>query len=125
MSARGEKRFLTDAGSPPHVTDVAETCPKIPALTAQHTRCGKARCRCTDGRLHGPYHYLRWREGAIHRRRYVRAADVPLVRAILETRREDRRLDRLALALSMRSWRELAAWVTQYEARLREEREQP
>ena len=67
---------------------------------------------------------LRWREGAIHRRRYVRPADVPAVRAILEKRRERRHAERLALALSLRSWRELSSWVAEYEAQLRAEREQ-
>lgn len=125
MTARGEKRFLTDAGSRPRVTEVAETFPKIPALVVQSTRCGKVRCRCQAGNPHGPYHYLRWREGTVQRRRYVRAVDVPAVRAILEKRRDERRLDRLALVLSLRSWRELAQWVAEYEARLREERERP
>lgn len=123
MSARAEKRFLPGADSPPRATEVAETLHKIPALLTTWTRCGKPRCRCREGHLHGPYHALHWREGAIQRRRYVRAADVPAVRAILETRREDRRLDRLALALSLRSWRELAQLVEDAEARLREERE--
>ena len=80
-------------------------------------------CRCNAGQLHGPYHALHWREGTIQRRRYVRAADVPAVAAILEQRREQRRAERLAHALSLRSWRELARLVEEYEARLREERE--
>lgn len=122
--ARGEKRFLTGDSSAPAVKDIAETFPKIAALVVQFTRCGKPNCRCTAGHLHGPYHYLRWREGTIQRRRYVRAADVPAVRAILETRREQRRTERLALSLSMRDWRELGEWVAAYEARLREQEEQ-
>ena len=123
MSARSAKRFLPDAGARPRVTDVAETLHKIPVLLTTWTRCGKPRCRCRDGRLHGPYHALHWRDGGIQRRRYVRAADVPAVRAILEERRKARRSERLALARSMRSWRELAQWVADYEARLREEQE--
>ena len=123
MITLAKKRFLPDPGSAPAATEVAETCPKIPALTAQRTRCGKPNCRCRDGRLHGPYRYLRWRDGPIQRRRYVRAGDVPAVRAILEKRRDARRLDRLALSLSLRSWRDLSRWVAEYEARLREERE--
>jgi len=122
VSTHGEKRFLTDAGSAPAVTELAETFPKIPALVAHGTRCGKPNCCCTRGLLH-PTHYLRWREGTVQRRRYVRAADVPAVRAILEKRRAERRAERLALALSLRSWRELGAWVAEYEARLREHRE--
>ena len=122
MSMPTEKRFLTIAGSARVATEIAKTCPKIPALTAQHTRCGKPHCRCTAGHLHGPYHYLRWREGSTHRRRYVRAADVPAVRAVLEQRREQRRAERLAFSMSLRSWRELTALVAEYEASLSGER---
>jgi hypothetical protein len=121
MKARSEKRFLTGDGSARAAIELAETFPKIPALVVQFTRCGKARCRCQAGTPHGPYHYLRWREGTTQRRRYVRAADVPVVRVILEKRREQRRTERLALALSMLSWRQLARLVEDYEARLEEE----
>jgi len=125
MSAHANKRFLTDASVARSGTDFAETLYKIPVLLTTWTRCGKPRCGCNDGRLHGPYYALHWREGTIQRRRYVRAADVAAVRAILETRREQRRAERLAHALSLRFWRELARLVEDYEARLREEREQP
>jgi hypothetical protein len=124
MSAHGKKRFLTGDHPTRAATELAETFPKIPALVVQFTRCGKARCRCTAGRLHGPYHYLRWREGTAQRRRYVRAPDVPAVRAVLEKRREQRATERLALALSLRSWRELSGWIAEYEARLHAERVQ-
>ena len=123
VSTHGEKRFLTDAGSAPAVTELAETFPKIPALVAHGTRCGKPNCCCTRGLLH-PTHYLRWREGTVQRRRYVRAADVPAVRAILEKRREHRRAERLVHALSLHSWRQLARLVQEFEARIHEEREQ-
>src|SRR3954454_17957592 len=118
MRATGEKRFLARADSARAATEVAETFPKIPALVIDYKRCGKAGCRCTAGTPHGPYHYLRWREGTVQRRRYVRATDVPAVHAILEKRREQRAAERLALAVSLRSWRELARWVAEYEASL-------
>jgi hypothetical protein len=123
MNARGEKRFLAGADSARGAPDIAETLYKIPALLTVWTRCGKPRCRCNAGRLHGPYHVLYWREGGTQRRRYVRAGDVPAVRAILEKRRGARRLERLLLARSLRSWRELAQLVEQFEARIAEERE--
>jgi hypothetical protein len=104
-------------------TEVAKTCPKIPALLPTWKTCGKAGCRCTAGRLHGPYHYLRWREGSVHRRRYVRPADVPAVRAILETRRDERRRERLDHAIGMMTWRQMARQLEAIEARIREERE--
>lgn len=67
-----------------------ETCrllPKIPpepgTLQAEYRRCGKPSCRCARGARHGPYVYLRWREGGRQRRRYVRAADADGNRAAL------------------------------------------
>ena len=123
MSPHAEKRFLINAEPARGATKIAKSLYKIPALLTTWTRCGKLRCRCREGHLHGPYHALHWRDGTIQRRRYVRAADVPAVRAILEKRREDRALERLAHALSMRSWRALAQRVAEYEARIQEERE--
>jgi hypothetical protein len=125
MSACREKRFLTGDGSALAVTEIAKSLYKIPTLLITWTRCGKPRCRCREGHLHGPYHALHWRDGTIQRRRYVRTTDVPVVRAILEKRREQRRAERLALALSLLSWRQLARLVEDYEARLEEEWERP
>jgi hypothetical protein len=124
MSANRNKRFLSDAGSARAATEIAKSLYKIPTLLTTWTRCGKPHCRCREGQLHGPYHALHWRDGAIQRRRYVRAVDVPAVQAILEKRREQRATERLALALSIRAWHELGAWVAAVEARLREHGEQ-
>ena len=44
-------------------------------------------CRCTRGRLHGPYWYLRWRTRGRQRRRYVPRKQVDATRAALEQRR--------------------------------------
>src|SRR5918995_4771050 len=123
MSANRNKRFLTGDGSVRAATEIAKTLYKIPALLTTWTRCGKPNCRCREGHLHGPYHALHWRDGAIQRRRYVRAADVPAVRAILEKRRAQHATERLVHALSLRSWRQLARLVEDYEARLHEERD--
>jgi hypothetical protein len=122
VSAHGEKRFLTDAEPARAATEIAKTLYKIPALLTTWTRCGKPHCRCREGQLHGPYHALHWRDGSVQRRRYVRSGDVPSVRAILEKRREERRAERLALALSMHSWRELARRIAEYDASLDRER---
>ena len=123
MSADSEKRFLAGDHSARAATEIAKSLYKIPALLTTWTRCGKPRCRCREGHLHGPYHALHWRDGTIQRRRYVRAADVPEVRAILEKRREQRATERLAMALSTRTWRELSGWIAAYEARLHAEGE--
>src|SRR5918995_6512535 len=99
MSANRNKRFLPGDHTARAATDIAKSLYKIPTLLTTWTRCGKPHCRCNEGQLHGPYHALHWRDGAIQRRRYVRTDDVPAVRAILEKRREQRRGERLALAL--------------------------
>lgn len=122
-TAPAKKRFLTGAGPARATHEVAETFPKIPALVVDYKRCGKAGCRCTTGMPHGPYFYLRWREGPIQRRRYVRASDVPAVRAILDKRRTERNLQRLAFALSLHSCHGLDRLVAEVEARLRAEGE--
>jgi hypothetical protein len=116
------KRFLADRATAPSVIELAETLYKIPTLLTTWTRCGKPKCRCTVGQLHGPYHALYWREGSIQRRRYVRAIDVPVVRAILLQRRAERRAERQAFALALGSWRELTNWIAEVEAILGGER---
>jgi hypothetical protein len=125
VSARTKKRFLCGAGAESDATEIAKSLYKIPTLLTTWTRCGKPICRCREGQLHGPYHALHWRDGTIQRRHYVRAPDVPVVRAILAERREQRRRERLILALSLRSWRQLARMVEDYEAHLNQEPERP
>ncbi len=115
------KRFLTDAGAASSARDVAKTLYKIPALLTTWTRCGKPNCRCTTGQRHGPYHALHWREGIVQRRRYVTAADVDAVRAILSKRRDERRRHRIEHALGLLTWRQLARQIEAYEAGLREQ----
>ena len=46
----------------------------------QWVRCGRTRCRCGRGELHGPYHYRFWREGGRLRKAYVRPAELEQVR---------------------------------------------
>lgn len=91
--------------------EVAETCPKIPALVAARTRCGRPTCRCARGELHAT-RYLRWREGGRHRRRYVRQADVADVEAVLAERRRERAVERM-------TWRQAARLLEQLDARYR------
>jgi hypothetical protein len=50
------------------------------ALCAQYVRCGKPRCRCSRGELHGPYHYLFLREDGKLIKRYVKKSEVETVR---------------------------------------------
>lgn len=43
------------------------------SLTEQTRRCGRPRCRCAEGRPHGPYAYFSPRRGGRVRLRYVPA----------------------------------------------------
>ena len=61
--------------------------PKTASLQEEWRRCGRATCRCRQGPPHGPYLYLRWREGARQRRRYVPREQVPAIREALEQHR--------------------------------------
>ena len=73
-------------------------------LIPQYVRCGKPGCRCSQGREHGPYWYLRFRrlERGVwtQRKRYVPAYDVDRVRNQL---RRNKARDRTAMALLGRS----------------------
>jgi hypothetical protein len=71
----------------------AEMLPKIlrlagsnGSLQAQRVRCGKANCRCARGELHEGYHYFFARIGGRQFKVYVRRADVPAVRAVIQAR---------------------------------------
>jgi hypothetical protein len=68
-------------------------------------RCGKPKCRCARGQLHGPYYYRCWREGGKLRKTYVRPAEVEQVRARCEARRRQRK----RVSAGLRLWRQMAA----------------
>ena len=61
--------------------------PKTGSLREEWRRCGKSTCRWARGTLHGPYWYLRWREGARQRRRYVPREQVTAIQDAIEQRR--------------------------------------
>src|SRR6266581_173708 len=58
--------------------------PKTGSLQEEWRRCGKSTCRCASGTLHGPYWYLRWREGGRQRRQYVPSEQVNAIREAVE-----------------------------------------
>lgn len=64
-------------------------------LNARMVRCGKSNCRCSTGKLHGPYYVRRWR---VHRERhsmYVKKQDVAGVKtAVLTYRCQQKRFRR-------------------------------
>ena len=42
---------LNDATVPPHAK-----------LVKKYQRCGKPRCKCNKGELHGPYYHFTWKD---------------------------------------------------------------
>src|SRR5688500_17564840 len=82
-----------------------------PALVSYRVRCGKPNCRCAKGEGHGPYWYLRWREGSVQRRHYVRQAEVLTVRALIERRRQHDRDERQAANAALADLRRLRQWL--------------
>jgi hypothetical protein len=52
-----------------------KTEPLAGSLHVEYKRCGRLECRCTLGKLHGPYTYRHVREQGRQRKRYVPAAD--------------------------------------------------
>ena len=91
--------------------EFAKAFHKTPALVSYRVRCGKPHCRCSGDVGHGPYWFLRWREGGVQRRRYVRRADVAAIRAVVEQRQRDEHEARHAAAVAMEDLRRLRAWL--------------
>jgi hypothetical protein len=96
-----KKESFPTTAAPERDVDLPETFPKTPALVSYYTRCGKPRCRCRQGSLHGPYWQLRWREVSTQRRRYVRPGDLAGVQAAIAQRRAHRQRVRRQMAASM------------------------
>lgn len=53
-------------------------------------RCGKVKCKCAKGNLHGPYFTRRWRENGRLRRQYVPMAQLRAVLAAIVREKETR-----------------------------------
>ena len=94
--------------------EFAETFPKMMSLVHHPVRCGKPSCRCARGDLHTSWRLI-WRENGRQRRRYVKAADVPAVRAAIEEWQAKERADRLERALSLFELRGLGRWLMEFE----------
>ena len=82
------KKVLVRPEEPSPETKHQKLLPKKGAVCAQWVRCGRPGCRCARGELHGPYHYLFWRDRGHLHKQYVRMAEVAEVRTICEARRE-------------------------------------
>lgn len=91
-------------------------------LHCQWVRCGRANCRCAQGRLHGPYYYHFFRENGRLKKKYVKQLDVTAVasaclarrveeKRILEAKRGVKRQEQEARA----EWRDLLVLLRQLE----------
>src|SRR5688500_3008296 len=57
-------------------------------ICTQYVRCGKPKCRCVGGALHGPYFYHFTRENGRLRKRYNKKADVEAEKRALAALKE-------------------------------------
>ena len=85
------------------------------AVCVKWKRCGKPGCHCARGELHGPYHYVSFRQGGRLRKRYVRQADVATVQAQAQRRRERARRAREQRVAWRQQWRALLAGIREME----------
>jgi hypothetical protein len=81
----------------------------------QFVCCGRPRCACASGDLHGPYFYRFWREDGQLRKAYVKRADVAQVRAACAEDRKSRQLFRAMRDLGSRQWQHLQSLIREYE----------
>lgn len=75
---------------------------KMPGgVQKQYLRCGKVRCKCTRGDLHGAYYYHFVRVGRRLTKRYLKAREVEQMRVACAARREEEQAQR---AQSRETW---------------------
>jgi hypothetical protein len=100
----------------------ADPLPKIEplqgAVCAQMVRCGKAGCKCERGEMHGPFHYLFWREGGKLRKVYIRKEDVERVSDLCRAKRRSRQMINRKFEL----WRILRLAIKEVESNVRTNR---
>jgi hypothetical protein len=49
--------------------------PKKKAICQQYRKCGKAKCKCNNGTLHGPYYFYFYRVEGKLKKSYIRKSD--------------------------------------------------
>jgi hypothetical protein len=74
-------------------------------LNARMIRCGKPKCRCAKGELHGPYYVYRLRKFGKRHSKYIRKRDVLAVKLAVETGRAERKQARRELQEAIRTLR--------------------
>jgi hypothetical protein len=115
----GKKDVSGSRASVPSRKKSEDSLPKIEpiqgAVCAQMVRCGKAGCKCGRGELHGPFHYLFWREAGKLRKVYIRKKDVERVRDLCRARGRSRRMINRGIDL----WRRLQLELREVESDVR------
>lgn len=81
--ARGRGAAKNSASFYPKIFEMAAT---TGSLQLQRVRCGKPNCKCARGEPHAAYYFC-WSTSVGTFKRYVRRADVPLLRAVIERRK--------------------------------------
>lgn len=122
---RAEKKKIVNerSDSPPRSKKVAESLHKIVttpatrfAVCAQYVKCGKPKCNCALGQLHGPYFAAFWKEDGRIRKQYIRLADVEQMRELSEQPRSFLR----EIAEIDDGLRQLKALVREHEKNIRQ-----
>jgi hypothetical protein len=94
---------------------IEDPLPKMPSVHKQWVRCGRARCQCASGKLHGPYFATFRRESGRLVKRYVRLADAAQAMRDDEAERRRRRDATVRLRASRAVLRGIRATVREVE----------
>jgi hypothetical protein len=70
----------------PEQAETGEALPKtaVGSLHLEFKRCGRPKCRCRRGLLHGPYLYRHWRDRGRQRKQYIPINRLSHVSAAME-----------------------------------------
>jgi len=75
----------------------------------QYVRCGKAKCKCARGELHGAYYYHFLRTAGRLRKRYLKAHEVEQMQTACLARREEEKARRVQSRESRQHFRKINA----------------
>ncbi len=102
-------------------TKFKKSTPKISAVCAEYVSCGKPNCRCSvsPDYYHGPYFYVRSQANGRRSKRYVRAAEVDVVKKARAERKEQERQERKSANNAKANWRTVRDSIRQIEGSLK------
>ena len=90
---------------------IQNSLPKIQplpgAVCVQWKRCGKPKCKCAKGELHGGYYYHFYYVGGKLHKKYVKKAEVEQVKAGCLAYKTNRQEMRQLIKESLNDWRRL------------------